>query len=327
MENAIVLIGNTGVGKSFICNKIFEVTGSKQEFNSSSSIGSVTGDLQQGKITYKGNSYTLVDTPGFFDCSSESVTAADSARKDGENVCKLVRALENSKSICAIVFVFVGRLDVAQRQWYDRILSIIGTAYQGQIILLHNKENQTDVERIRNETRLSVILGKDNGEAVIQYQPLTMFISRGGAEEKEILDNQIREFLNGISQRVPFTLTNLQVPEVCYEKEVLGEPYDKELSRTMEDVGQTVVNKKDGSYYQDVEVWHPDPIKKALGYKVILKKFVERMVEESVHVKKEVATQIVGTFQNVYKIRFDDTKDLAEIRLIKETERKFGLTN
>jgi len=270
MENAIVMIGNTGVGKSFVCNKIFEMTGSSQEFNSSSSVGSVTGDLQQGTINFSGNTYTLVDTPGFFDCSDPSMSPADSARKDGENVCKLVRALENSRSICAIAFVFVGRLDVSQRQWYDRILSIIGPSFQGQVILLHNKENQTERERIQNEVRLGALLGKEDG--IIQYQPLTMFTRRGGVEEKEILDSQLSDFLNGISQRVPFTLANLQVPEVCYEKEVLGDPYEKELSRTMEDVGTTVVNRKDGSYHQDVEVWHPDPIKKALGYKVGLSK-------------------------------------------------------
>jgi len=51
------------------------------------------------------------------------------------------------------------------------------------------------------------------------------------------------------------------------------------------------------------------------------------MVDESVHVKKEVATQILGKYQNVYKIRFDGTKDLVEIRLLQEIERKFGLAN
>jgi len=116
IKKAIVLVGVTGVGKSTLCNYIFQIFGRRRVFKCGASLLAVTDQLQTECIGFQGKLFTIVDNPGFFDTQQNS-TAESTARKDGENMCKLVNALERCESIYCIVFVFTERFSTPQKMW------------------------------------------------------------------------------------------------------------------------------------------------------------------------------------------------------------------
>jgi len=89
---------------------------SPSRFESGAALTAVTGTLQQGSISFEGRQFTIVDSPGFFDTKKDS-TPESTAKTDGENMCKLVRALEDCKNIYGIVFVFDGRFSTPHKMW------------------------------------------------------------------------------------------------------------------------------------------------------------------------------------------------------------------
>lgn len=238
IRNAIVFVGNTGVGKSYICNKIFENCGSSSRFLSSDSVVSVTSSLQQAPITFQDQNYTIVDSPGFFDTSNTN----EEVNVDGKNMCKLVKALESCEEIYAIIFVFTDRFSKPHKMWFERIVNLISTDYRGHILLVQNKMGTQSLELLyENKAHINQMLG---GEV---RQPYSCFSYNTGNEE-------IMKFLQNITTMIPFNLSNLVIPEVCYEKEEQGEEY-QETNDVKRDEGTFVEETKDTSHYETREEW------------------------------------------------------------------------
>jgi len=125
IENTILFVGATGVGKSYLCNRIFEMYNSPSRFESGASLTAVTGTLQQGRVAFEGRQFTIVDSPGFFDTKQDDSTPESTAKTDGENMCKFARALEDCKNIYGIVFVFDGRLSTPHKMYEVILIPIL----------------------------------------------------------------------------------------------------------------------------------------------------------------------------------------------------------
>jgi len=90
---------------------------SPSQFESGASLTAVTGTLQQGSISFEGRQFSIVDSPGFFDTKKDS-TPESTVKTDGENMSKLVRAIENSKqNIFEFVFVFDEGFSTLHKVW------------------------------------------------------------------------------------------------------------------------------------------------------------------------------------------------------------------
>lgn len=241
---SIIFVGNTGVGKSYICNKLFEKCSSSIRFESHGGADSCTQSLQAGAINYKGKTYTVVDSPGFFDTEGSGT--------DGKNMCKLVKAIEKYQQIYALVFVFTDRFSAPHKIWYDRISSIIQQANTGHIILLHNKQTGHDEKMImKNAVRIEEILRKENIEYIwFSHSPN---------------DTQVTQLLNTLVNHQPFQLSNLVVPELCYERVENGSPYEEIVAENKSDEGHMVEEVKDTSHYVTKEVWDRTTLAGTLG--------------------------------------------------------------
>lgn len=231
---SIIFVGNTGVGKSFVCNKLFEKCSSSTRFQSHGGTDSCTQSLQTGTINYRGKTYTIVDSPGFFDTEGSS--------NDGMNMCKLVKAIENCQQIYALVFVFTDRFSTPHQIWYDRIASLIHPGNVGHIILLHNKQTGQDDKMItKNAGRIEEKVGKENIEYIwFNHNPD---------------DNQVTQLLNTLVNREPFRLSNLVVPAICYDRDEKGSPYDEVAAQNTSDEGHFVEQVRDTSHYENRLEW------------------------------------------------------------------------
>ncbi|KAG4069970.1 hypothetical protein HA402_015194 [Bradysia odoriphaga] len=303
IRNAIVFVGNTRVGKSYICNRILKYCNSSRRYVSTSSNMSVTSALQQEVINYQGKNYTIVDSPGFFDTSSYK---GDNV--DGVNMCKLVRVLESCEEIFAIIFVFTDGFSTPHKIWFDRMVQLVSAANRGHILLLRNKEGDTTPDELaENKAEINQILGGG------VKQPYFGF-------EFKASDEIVKSLLNTVTQMVPFQLNNLLIPEICYEKTEESAEYEELISDPTSDEGYMVKEIKDTSHYETRKE-AMDGLGGLFGLKLSVREWVNSQAVEEKWVEKKVTRRTTGTFVNVFQVRFDGTRDLIEKREI-QSKRK-----
>lgn len=218
-------------------------------FKSSASNHAVTIRIQAGVVSYHGKSYTIMDCPGFFDNSSE-ILGAD----DGPNLCKLVKALEESGSIAAILYVYTDRFSTPQKIWFDRLNGLIPKESKGNIIVVHNKLNEVF-----------------NLEKKVEYKFEVNNLIKDGTQHSyawfgwKAPDDQVQSLLSELESLPVFQLQGLTVPEICYEKEVEGPEYEEMIGTRIEDHGSVVTTVTDKSYFKTEERWNPNTITGMLG--------------------------------------------------------------
>ncbi|KAG4069954.1 hypothetical protein HA402_015178 [Bradysia odoriphaga] len=261
---------------------------------------SVTSSIQSGTITFNNQEYAVVDTPGFFDTSNSELENVDSI-----NMCKLVATLESCSQIAALVFVFTDGFSTPHKIWFDRMTQLISPANRGQILLLKNKESQISLEELaENKAEVNQMLGGS------VKQPYFSFQFSAPSENVEYL-------LTTISQMIPFELKNLTVPEICYKQTEEDPEYEELINTATNNEGQMVEEVKDTSHY---EQRRRGGVAGALGGKKSV--WVRSSAIEKKFVDRWVTTRTFATYINVYKVRFDGTRDLAEKREI-ESKRRF----
>ncbi len=239
IRNAIIFCGNTGVGKSYICNRIFEIHGVATRFKSSE-----TGSIQHGTIDHDGKNFTIVNTPGFIDNYDSGKTIffnkldqSKTAKVDGENMCKLVAALESCQEISAIGFIFTDHFSKPHSIWFNRIKKLLTSDKVGNIILVHNKLGPLDMETsAKNAVEVNKMIG---GGGKVEY----VWISSGGE------NIEFENLITTVEKLTPFQLSNFVVPKICYKTEEIGEQYDEVIAETAKKEGEIISQpKKDGHY-------------------------------------------------------------------------------
>jgi hypothetical protein len=264
----------------------------------------VTPALQQGTITHRNKSYTLVDSPGFFDTTRSGVS------NDGPNLCKLVKALESCAQIVSVVFVYTDRFSTPHKMWFDRMRDLLSDAHKGHIVLLHNKLGPIDVEtKAENNLEIRGLLGSRQEYIWFSFNA-----------DRSMTDG----LLNVVTNFAPFQLSNLTIPEICYEKTVEGAPYDEELVNNRKDEGHSVEEVKDTSHYETTMVAdNSNLIGIIFGSKIPVKNWVEGTAKETRWVQNEVTKRIVATYVDIYKVRFDNTKDLVQKKEVSRREEVY----
>ena len=112
----------------------------------------------------------------------------------------------------------------------------------GHIILLHNKQNDySESQYLKNSMEIDNCLGGGNHNYVwFTYKPDL---------------GEVGKLLDRVVKLVPFKIDNFVVPEVCYEREETGVPYEEVVSTNTSDEGQMVEQVRDTSHYESVEEW------------------------------------------------------------------------
>jgi len=265
--NSILILGPTGVGKSFLCNKIFETCGNHAtSFLSSSSIESTTKEIQSGTINYSGNTFAILDFPGIYDVSS---TNTKSSEVEAENTCKMITALQNCESVKVIIFCYSGpRFPLPLKIWYDRIRSIISGCPNLNILLLENKcPEDSDLMQVKRNMELHEMLGHSPNEPTIPYTRFKYYSPGTDA------GNDVRKILNMIQPFVPVKVTNPVIPDICYKQNVESPSFEEVISETQKDEGHMVVTSRQEPYCEERMVWDGD-FGKIFGMKVKIRFFI-----------------------------------------------------
>jgi len=187
----------------------------------------------------------------------------------------------------------------------------VGSGYRGQIILMNNRQDvMTERQMLMNEIIFHNLLGKEEGS--LQYYTVLNAPSGSSSENMDKVKQQLNQFLSTVSKFVPFNLKNLKIPEICYEKEIVEDAFERELENSKVDEGSQVTNLIGKSGYVDEMVPSGNFFSKLFGGQEKLTKYELHKEEEVVPVTKEVTTRKLRTFRKTYKIRFDGTRDVVK---------------
>lgn len=265
IQRAIVVVGKTGTGKSFICNHLGDLFDSEVNFKTRSSVSSVQQVIEKCPVIIDGKITTLIECPGFADTSPYNEAGA----VDAKRVCKLVKTLEDIEELVVVVFVFTDRFDMMQRIWYERIREILSSCSSYNMILLHNKlgDDLAPDDINENEAQLKKMLNLNKDDPNLNYLPLSF---RGGPR----FDFDKAGLLTKIKSFSPVKLTNLVVPQICYQSgEIVGEIVERVTKKDV-DKGQMVEEVEEHVEY----VPHHALFDRILGAKVHFLIFTRKII-------------------------------------------------
>ena len=133
----IVLLGLTGAGKSTLANQI---AGTKA-FKSGDSMKSETQEVQCHKFQYMGESYRVIDTPGFFDTTMSHEQVAN-ALDQFANVAK-------EGLVAVLVVVKHGRFteeNEAVIKFVEAVLGSTAVAKYGMLVITHTRKGSDKLQ-------------------------------------------------------------------------------------------------------------------------------------------------------------------------------------
>ncbi|OXA57171.1 uncharacterized protein LOC110845635 [Folsomia candida] len=226
-QNAVVFIGNRRVGKSHVCNQIF------QHYKSSTRFPVSCGWEQDEEshplvatLAMEGLNYTIIDTPGF---STESL---------GPNLCSILKVIELCENVKTIVYVFTDSFNSSNLHLLKSLYELVG---QENVLLMMNKLNKAELNQLP-QIRSSICK-----QLQIQCVPLEQdkFFVTGlmgvlFREPDSPLDNTgcLSQFHNYLGMKGSFPLKNLKMPETCFDKEssiVRSKPYEMVVNPDLKD--------------------------------------------------------------------------------------------
>jgi len=107
----------------------------------------------------------------------------------------------------------------------------------------------TEKQMLIIEIIIHDLLGMEEGS--LQYYTISNAPAGSSSENMDEVKEQLNRFLATVSKFVPFNLKDLKIPEICYAKEIVEDPFERELGTSKEDKGKQVTNLLDKSGYVD----------------------------------------------------------------------------
>jgi len=140
---------------------------------------------------------------------------------------------------------------------------------------------------------------------------------------------KIPELLNTIRVMVPFSVKNIIIPEMCYQGEVRGDQYEELISTRNVDEGNNVSETVDRGCYKTKEVWNGNSfLGGALGFRTrgpgakrTEQYWEPNLVTTNKWVSKTKTYYTYGVYVDVFKIRFDQSRDFVRKDLVRQYEK------